>query len=233
MAEINIKPWYRKWWGILIIIILTFILITFVALGFYIYHIVKTTYNNSYIGKISPQNTELNNKERALIEGQGNYWLGSNNPKITIVEFSDFACPYCKNSFPKIREIGLKYKSDIKYIYRDMPLRENSLDLAMAARCAGEQGLFWPMHDKLFQNQGASTGSDLLELANQIGAEKNKLKNCFETKKYLAQIQKDFSDGESLGVKGTPTWFINGNKVEGDMPMSAWEEIISKLLDKK
>lgn len=233
MAEINTKPWYKKWWGILIIIILTFVLITFVAFGFYIYHIVKTTYNNSYTNKVSPINTESYEKERVLIEGEGNFWLGSSGPKITIVEFSDFACPYCKNSFPKIREISLKYKNDIKYIFRDMPLHENSVDLAMAARCAGEQGLFWPMHDKLFQHQGVSASNDLLELANQIGALKNKFKNCFDTKKYLAQIQKNFSDGEDLGVKGTPTWFINGNKVEGDMPMEAWEEIIGKLLQTK
>lgn len=230
MAEINIKPWYRKWWGILIIIILTFILITFVAFGFYIYNIVKTNYTNSYIDKVSSINTESYKKERILIEGQGNYWLGPKNPKITIVEFSDFACPYSKNSFSKIREISSKYKNDIKYIYRDMPLRENSIELAIAARCAGEQGLFWPMHDKLFQNQGVDSEKKYLELANQAGADKNKFKNCFDAKKYLAQIQKDFSDGETLGVKGTPTWFINGNKVEGDMPLSAWEEIIGKLL---
>ncbi len=229
MNDIFIKPWYKKWWGVLIIIILSFILIFLVAFGFYVYNIVKTTYNNSYIDKISPINAELDEKKRVLIEGPGN-WLGSKNPKITIVEFSDFACPYSKNSFPKIREISLKYKNDIKFIYRDMPLRENSVDLAIVARCAGEQGLFWPMHDKLFQNQGVSASDDLLELAKQIGAEKNKLKNCFETKKYLAQIQKDFSDGETLEIKGTPTWFINGNKMEGDIPMKVWEEIIGKLL---
>lgn len=233
MNDFIVRPWYKKWWGILIIVILTFVLITFVAFGFYIYRIVKTNYNNSYANKVLPNNIELTEKERVLIEGQGNYWLGSKNPKIIIVEFSDFACPYSKNSFPKIREISLKYKNDIKYINRDMPLRENSLDLAMAARCAGEQGLFWPIHDKLFQHQGVSASNDLLELANQVGADKNKFKNCFDTKKYLAQIQKDFSAGEDLGVKGTPTWFINGNKVEGDMPLSVWEEIINNYINTK
>ena len=113
-----------------------------------------------------------------------------------------------------------------------MPLRENSEKLAMAARCAGEQGLFWLMHDKLFQNQGIKSDSDITELAKQIGTDISKFNNCLNSNKYIQQIQKDFSDGTDLEVKGTPTWFINGNKLEGDIPLSVWEEIIGKILQK-
>jgi protein-disulfide isomerase len=230
MPEINIKHWYKKWWGVLLIIIGTFVLISLTAFGFAVYDIMK----NGSLNQIPlDKKNNLNEKDIKKIEGEGNYWIGSANPKITIVEFSDFACPYCKSSFSKIREIGLKYKNEIKYIYRDMPLHEESTDLAMAARCAGEQGLFWPMHDKLFQNQGVKTENELLELANQIGADKNKFKICFEGKKYLPLIQKDYLDGEELKITGTPTWFINGGRASGDLPMKAWEEIIGELLQTK
>jgi len=227
MAEINTKHWYKKWWGILLIIFLLFIISSLSAFGFYVYTLVKKMKN--------PANFEFKAKtftseELKKIEGDFGYWIGTSTPKITIVEFSDFACPYCRSSFPKIREISLKYKNDIKYIYRDMPLHDESASLALAARCAGEQGKFWSMHDKLFQNQGIKNEQDLFALAAQTGVDRNRLEQCYKDKKYLPMIQKDFLDGEELGVEGTPTWFINGNKASGDLPAEAWEEIIGKLL---
>lgn len=225
--ENSSSAWYKKWWGAMIVIIIIIILSLITAFAFYIYNFTKTIKKE---GSSGIKQVELSEEERKLIEGENNYWLGAPNPKITIVEFSDFACPYCKNSFPKIREIGLKYKDSVKIIFRDMPLQETSLELALAGRCAGEQGLFWLMHDKLFQNQGISETEKLIELANQIGADKNKFSSCLNNQKYLNNIQKDFSDGKSLGISGTPTWFVNGNKIEGDVPTNVWEEIIGELL---
>lgn len=223
------KKWYKKWWGAIIVIILIFFIAFGLAFVFYIYNLSKEIKEkNNFIAPVGKNNYDRH--QRALIEGNNNYSLGSTNPEITIVEFSDFACPYCKNSFPKIREIGIKYKNKVKHIFRDMPLHENSIDLAMAGRCAGEQGLFWPMHDKLFQNQETLKTTELVSLAGQIGADTEKFKACLESKKYLNQISKDYSDGEALGVKGTPAWFINGEKIEGDIPMQTWEEIISQFL---
>ncbi len=224
------KSWYKKWWGIIFITIATLLLIIFIAFSFYVYNLIKTL--NSDTQYNSNSYNDLSEEVRKKIEGENNYWTGSAKPKITIVEFADFACSYCEKSFPKIREISIKYKNDVKIIYRDMPLRENSEKLAMAARCAGEQGLFWLMHDKLFQNQGIKSDSDITELAKQIGTDISKFNNCLNSNKYIQQIQKDFSDGTDLEVKGTPTWFINGNKLEGDIPLSVWEEIIGKILQK-
>lgn len=111
-----------------------------------------------------------------------------------------------------------------------MPLQENSLELSMAARCAGEQGLFWVMHDKLFQNQGVSGASKLIETAKQVGADTSRFASCLNSQKYIGRIQENFSDGDDLGVKGTPTWFVNGIKIEGAVPLSVWENIIQELL---
>ncbi len=143
------KKWYKKWWVIILFIIATLILIIVIASCFYIANEVKKIKGG---GLISQQqlfkSQEYTEEMQKAVEGKNNYWTGAAKPKITIVEFADFSCAYCKNSFTNIREISLKYKKDVKIIFRDYPAYEYSLDLAMAARCAGEQGLFWLMHDK-------------------------------------------------------------------------------------
>lgn len=229
LSSSPIKKWYKKWWGIFLIIFLTIIAALIVALGFYIFDIVKKMENEDFYNKNFLN--QLQNSKKYEIEEKNNYWLGTAKPKVTIVEFADFNCPLCKNSFPKIREISLKYKNDVKIIYRDFPLYENSLDLALAARCAGEQGLFWLMHDKFFQNQGNFDLNQLPDLANQIGADINKFNDCLAQKKYLKDVQIDYSDALSLEVKGTPTWFINGYKISGDIPYDLFIQIIEKLIN--
>lgn len=170
---------------------------------------------------------------RKIAEGdENNFWIGSDDPKITIVEFSDFECPYCAQTFPKIRELSLKYKDKIKVIYRDTPLHDNSIELSKAARCAGVQDKFWIMHDKLFQNQGKlESRNNILNLAQSIGLDVTKFNSCLDSNTHMQYIQKDFSDATSLGINGTPTWYVNGNKLEGDVPMEVWEKIIKKLLN--
>lgn len=224
------KPWYKKWWGMILAIVGTLVLILIIALSFAIANEVKKLKNKTaseqYFSK-AIYTAEMQRK----VEGQSNFWQGSANPKVTVVEFSDFSCPLCKNSFTKIREIGLKYKKDVKIIYRDFPVFEHSLDLALSANCAGEQGLFWLMHDKLFQNQGVYEKAQLLELANQIGADIEKFDDCLTSQKYLKQIQENFTDGQNLGVTGTPTWFINGVKIAGDIPYDLFIEIIEEFIN--
>lgn len=158
-------------------------------------------------------------------------WLGAANPQVTIIEFGDFSCTLCQESFSTIREISRKYKDQVKIIFKDFPvISENSASLALAARCANEQGLFWPMYDKLFINQGVTTQEQLSELAKQIGADTSRFTTCFNNKKYLKDIQQDYADGETLKITGTPTWFINGNKVEGAIPHDTFINIIEQFL---
>lgn len=221
------KSWYKKWWGIIIIIIFTFVLIILVAIAFYFYDLVKNAQ-----AELSQQKIKLSG-ERYDAENKESYWIGSAKPLVTIVEFADFACPYSKNSFPKIRDISLKYKNQIKFIYRDYPLLSGASPLlALSAHCAGEQGLFWLMHDKLFENQGVTNITQLAELANQIGANITKFNSCIAEEKYLPKIQKDVAAAQLLGISGTPAWFINGYKLEGDIPYNMFIQIIESLLGK-
>ena len=227
MRESN-KSWYKKWWGVLLIIFAIFILSLIVASGFYIFDVVKKIKSGEIAGK--NVSNQITGGKKYSAEGADNYWIGSAKPKVTIVEFTDFACYYCKNSFSKIREISVKHKDDVKIIFRDYPMHEESLDLAMAGRCAGEQGLFWLMHDKLFQNQGLSEKQQLVNLAEQIGADIVKFSQCLNSDKYVSQIQKDYVDGEKLGVTGTPTWFINGYRVKGDVPYELFLEMVEEMI---
>jgi protein-disulfide isomerase len=186
-------------------------------------------------GNTRPAEQELSG-QKYEVPTENDYWLGTSTPRVTIVEFSDFACPYCRNSYTTIREIGIKYGNSVKIILKDFPIHENSLDLAMAARCAGGQknsakgGLFWAMHDKLFSLQGQFSTSSLPDLAVSIGADANLFKNCLDSRKYLADIQKDYLDGESLGLKGTPTFFFNGYRIDGEIPKDQFEKIINQFL---
>lgn len=226
--EAEIKPWYKKSWGILLIIFLVFFILLILALGtFFIKLIVD--YNNTEAPIISDTSYK-ENTNRILIEGEDNYWTGSQDAQIVIVEFSDFSCPSCKSSFSTIRALSSANKELVKHIYRDFPvIGDHSLDLALSARCAGEQGLFWPMHDKLFTNQGVKETKEIALLATQIGADTNRFKECVESGKYLEQIQKDYTDGQELGIVGTPTWFINGQKISGDIPPNIFQQIIDQF----
>lgn len=184
----------------------------------------------------SPRTTraDYTAERRALIEGTNNPYIGASQPKVTIVEFGDFACPFCLASFPAVREIGLKYKDSVKIIFRNWPGHEHSVNLAVGAQCAGEQGKFWEMHDKLFQSQSDTFGSDkndLARLAQQLGIYNEQFQKCFDGQTYLARIKSDFIDSETLGVTGTPTWFVNGVKYSGQLNAPELEEIISSALN--
>lgn len=222
--EFSTKPWHKKWGGALLVIFAVIILSFLSASAFYFIKEIKNAKS-----KIS-QTEIINNGQKYNAVSSDNYWLGSANAKITIVEFGDFTCPVSKKSFSTIREISLKYKNDIKFIWRDYPVySESSAALALIARCAGEQGLFWPMHDKLFQNQGVIELDGLIALANQIGANTERLRNCVQKQKYLPQITKDLADGKSFNISGTPAYFINGYKIEGDIPYETVVKIIEEL----
>lgn len=220
------KPWYKKGWAITLVIILALFLLMLSVIGYFIYDVIKNDYLNENSMPLAEEDLG------ALIAGSdSNYWIGTNKPLITIVEFADFSCPYCQESFSKIREISKKYNNDVKIIFRDYPVvSDGSSDLAMAGRCAGEQGLFWVMHDKLFLNQGISEISELFNLAAQIGVDQTRFEKCFNNKKYAKEIEKDFADGAKLEITGTPTWFINGERVEGNIPYNIFISIIEKII---
>lgn len=228
----KIQPWYKKWWGLLIILIFGFFLTTLIAAGLYIWNQAKIYNNNSAQNQ---QNNVIKNLEQTINPGNG-YYIGSDTAILTIVEFSDFACPYCQQAYPVLKKIAAKYPGKVKIIFRDLPLHENSVDLAMAARCAGEQGLFWEMHDQLFSNQSIlkTTGTELkttlYSLAGSIGVNNIAFDSCYADKKYLNNISSDYADATTLKLKGTPSWFINNKLLSGYIPEDKFLSILDSYL---
>ena len=153
--------------------------------------------------------------------------------EITVVQFADFECPFSAKEYSVFRELALKYQDKVKFVFRQLPLNEihqSANVAALASLCAQDQGKFWAMHDKLFQNNAKLGNDDVLRYAEQVGVDKNKFILCMEKKKYQKQINQDVADGAALGVRGTPTFFINGQKIEGAIPANIFDTILSSAL---
>jgi len=159
--------------------------------------------------------------------------FGNPRAKLTIVEFADFQCPYSKESSRVVRELALKYKDKINLIFRDFPLdtiNKYARSSAEAAECAAEQGKFWPFHDKLFAMSPALDADSLKTAAIQAGLDEKIFSTCLGRPDIKKEVQVDYEDGLGAGIRGTPTFFINGVKVEGAIPKNIFEQIIQREL---
>ena len=142
---------------------------------------------------------------------------GDPEAKVTIVEFSDFNCPACKGAVQVVDRILNEYNGKVKIVFKNYPLasHEGSFEAAMAAECAHEQGRFWDYHDKLFQNQGSFTPLNLKVYAAELGLDRDKFNQCLNSGKYEEEVRDDIRDGNQIGIKGTPTFLVNGRVVLG------------------
>lgn len=159
--------------------------------------------------------------------------LGPKDAKVTIVEFGDFECPFCRQSYPIIRSLAQEFNQDIRVIYRDFPLETIHPAARLAAYagyCANEQGLFWPFHDKLFQNQEDISRSAMIGYANQVGLDTRAFASCLDSQGAADEVNQDIAAGEAAGVLGTPTWFINGVRVAGVIPEDVFRTIIKNVI---
>ncbi len=163
---------------------------------------------------------------------------GDDDAPITIIEFSDFQCPFCGRFFtdtlPEIQEQYID-TGKVRLVYRDFPLafHQYAQKSAEASECADEQGKFWEMHDLLYENQDEwnDVGVDKFkEYASEIGLDTEQFDDCIDSGKYEEEVLADFEDGQSAGVSGTPAFFINGKKISGAQPFSAFQEIIEEEL---
>jgi protein-disulfide isomerase len=159
---------------------------------------------------------------------EGSPSRGPADARITIVEFSDFECPYCSVAVKEVATIQAAYPKDIKLIYKQFPLsmHPNAPLAAAASLAAKEQGKFWEMHDLLFANFHTLSRDNMLSWAKQIGLDVNKFKADLDSGKFQAIVKKDLSDGEAAGVYGTPAFFINGKLYNGTMKLDALKPIL-------
>jgi protein-disulfide isomerase len=173
--------------------------------------------------------------ERMKVEIKNNPSTGPENAKITVIEFSDFECPYCQKGQDTNRKIREKYKDQIRWVFRDYPLpfHENAMFAHIAANCANQQGKYWEMFDLLFQNTGNLPKPTVLNLAKSIsGLDQSKFEECAADKdgNLVKEIEADIADGQKVGVNGTPAFFVNGILLEGLQDYARFEAVIEKEL---
>jgi protein-disulfide isomerase len=169
---------------------------------------------------------------RVEVKFAGHPEEGPRNAPVTIVEFSDFQCPFCKRAEPTLKQVREKYGDKVRLIYMDFPLgiHQHAMDAALAGRCATEQDKFWPFHDQMFSDQNKLAPADLKASAKKVGLDTAKFDQCLDQGKYKSAIEADLEQGKDLGVDGTPAFFINGRPLTGAQPFPAFSSVIDEEL---
>ncbi len=171
-------------------------------------------------------------------------FFGDKNAPVTIIEFSDFECPFCARFHTQtLPQVKSQYGDTIRFVYRDLPLKQLHAFAqlaAEAAECADDQDKFWEFHDLLFENQRAwasgNAKSSFNDYAQQLGLDTAEFRSCLDSGKHTSEVQKDLQDGFAAGVSGTPTFFVGNErdgyiKLVGAQPFSAFQAAIEAELN--
>lgn len=176
---------------------------------------------------------------RNALEGVAGPYLGRSSAPVVIVEFIDYRCPNCRAAAPILKQVAAKYGYGIKILLRDFPaesIHPGTTELSRIARCADKQGRFWNMHDVLFEHQAELSqivsDDERKILADLAQVDYAQLQACLATSSVDDAIRKDYLDGVAFGVAGTPTFFINGQKVEGVVPLETWQRYLDQVVKK-
>jgi protein-disulfide isomerase len=170
---------------------------------------------------------------RATLNNEGAPAVGDENAPITLVEFSDFQCPYCRGFVSTLNRLKETHGKQVRIVYRQYPipsLHANAIKAAEASLCANDQGKFWEMHDLMFSEQDKLTVSELKEKAGRLKMNKSKFDTCMDNGRFVEQVQNDMKEGQLAGVTGTPALFINGIPVDGG---AVTYETLVKLIEKE
>lgn len=228
MKEVELlqkKPsWYRRWWGIALIILVVFSA-SFIGLVIYqMNKIIQEKKSGSYLDE------DLRYDMSLMLDELSPSW-GGDDADVVIVEFGDFNCPRCLQFYPVNQRLKEKYQDKVKFYWRNYPIvKESSMNFAQAGICAERQGLFWPLHNRLFQLQGTISIGNLEEVAMEVGLDVDQFNNCLEHHLTMAQLRKDYFAAQDAEVRGTPTFIINGYKLEGALDYESMVAVIDKFL---
>ena len=159
---------------------------------------------------------------------------GPKDAPITVVEFSDFECPFCSRGAKTMDDLLKEYPEKVKLVFKNLPLpfHPNAKPAAKAALAAGEQGKFWEMHDKLFENQRSLNAETFNQVAKDLGLDVDKFKKDFEKEEFDKMIEEDMALASKLGIQGTPGFFVNGVQVRGARPLPYFKDLVERWLKK-
>lgn len=157
---------------------------------------------------------------------------GPAGAKVTIFEWSDYECPYCKRAQEVLARLQGEFPDTVRLVVKDFPLRShpNAVPAANAARCAGAQGRYWEYHDLLFVAQPAFSRDDLIGYARRLGLDVGPFTECLDGGRFRDAVLADQREGSAAGVRATPTFFINQRKIEGALPLDEFRAAIEQAL---
>jgi protein-disulfide isomerase len=191
-----------------------------------LYDELKTKFEVDYL--LDPYRIEI-------ADATGRPTKGPANATVTLVEYSDFECPYCRQVVPSLQQVLGKYGDKIRVEYRQFPLSSihpSAMGAAHASLCANDQGKFWEMHDLMFEEQKELAVPQLKEKAGRLGLDQAAFDACMDSNKYAQVIQEDLQTGSEAGVSGTPAMFINGRPLSGAVDAATLSQIIDEELER-
>jgi len=178
-----------------------------------------------YAASLTKQDIEVKSDE---------YVRGNASAPVAIIEYSDFECPFCSRVQPTIEQLLDEYEGQVKLVFRHFPLsfHASAQKAAEASECAGVQGKFWEMHDKMFDNQQSLSVDSLKGYAKDLGLNTSKFNSCLDDGTYAQKVKDDMSEGSQLGVSGTPGTFVDGMLVSGARPYAYFQAVVDLALTK-
>ena len=225
----EIKPKASFILGLVAGILLMFVIAFFVLLGVYLNNPTpKNLDNNVQANKPAAASIRKIQKTEAV--------RGDSKAPITLIEYSDYQCPFCSSAHDTLKQVMDKYGDQIAWVYRHFPLdsiHPYSRLAAQAAECANDQGKFWEYSDVIFEDQSVlgNGQAGIVQIAEQVNLNMNKFNSCLESEKYADKVNEDYQEGIASGVTGTPAMFINGQLVKGALPLENFEQIIDSILE--
>ena len=162
--------------------------------------------------------------------------IGAASAPVTLIEFSDFQCPFCQRVAPTLKQVQQAYGDKVRIVWKDFPLTQihpQAFKAGEAAHCAGDQGKFWEYHDRLFANQQLLQPADLKKHAADLGLDGAAFGACLDTSKYGERVRDGVAEGTRLGINSTPTVYINGRVLAGAQPYETFAAIIDEELSRK
>ncbi len=244
------RPWYRRWWGVVLLVLavlVTTAVFLFILITWRFWRQIKTGqaiqlpgylgggFSSVQGGSATPSGA-VSASDRAILENPASPFLGNAGAPVVIVEFTDFKCPNCKAAAPIIKQVLQKYPTKVKYILRHFPVETThpgASELSQLFYCAGKQGKQWPLYDWIFANQDTipehldAAGRAAIAAANDLNDDT--VQECLATPAPLTAVNRDYVDGARFNVRGTPTFFVNGERVEGVVPFSAWDSFLQRF----
>jgi protein-disulfide isomerase len=180
-----------------------------------------------------PQQPTTDGSKIAKVD-KSDHIRGDSNAKITMIEYSDFECPFCARFQDTVEQVLAEYKGQVRLVYRHFPLsfHPSAQKAAEASECAADQDSFWEMHDKLFELNGAKNlgVASIKKAALDLGLNSGEFDDCLDSGKYAEEVQKDYQDGLAGGVSGTPGTFVEGEYIAGALPYASVKAIIDSKI---